>query len=36
MGAHADSATNAMGRMALEDCLAVLSGCAPRYRIVIS
>jgi D-3-phosphoglycerate dehydrogenase len=33
MGAHADSATNAMGRMALEDCLAVLRGASPRFRV---
>jgi D-3-phosphoglycerate dehydrogenase len=29
MGAHADSATNAMGRMALANCLAVLKGEPP-------
>jgi phosphoglycerate dehydrogenase-like enzyme len=34
MGAHADSATNAMGRMALDECLRVLSGEEPRFRIV--
>jgi D-3-phosphoglycerate dehydrogenase len=33
-GAHTDDATNAMGRMALSDCLAVLRGEEPRYRIV--
>ncbi|MCA9875585.1 MAG: phosphoglycerate dehydrogenase [Anaerolineales bacterium] len=34
MGAHSDDATNAMGRMALADCLAVLRGDEPLYRIV--
>lgn len=34
MGAHSDSATNAMGRMALEECLAVLQGMEPKYRVV--
>ena len=34
MGAHSDSATNAMGCMALEDCLAVLQGKEPKYKIV--
>jgi phosphoglycerate dehydrogenase-like enzyme len=34
MGAHSDSATNAMGWMALEECLAVLQGKTPKYRIV--
>lgn len=34
MGAHTDGATNAMGRMALADCLAVLQGREPRHRIV--
>ncbi len=34
MGAHTDGATNAMGRMALADCLAVLQGREPRYRVV--
>jgi D-3-phosphoglycerate dehydrogenase len=34
MGAHTDSATNAMGWMALRDCLAVLSGEEPLYRVV--
>ncbi len=34
MGAHSDDATNAMGRMALADCLAVLRGEEPLYRII--
>lgn len=34
MGAHSDSATNAMGRIALEECLLVLQGKEPNYRIV--
>jgi D-3-phosphoglycerate dehydrogenase len=34
MGAHTDDATNAMGRMALADCLAVLQGEDPQYRVV--
>jgi len=34
MGAYTDDATNAMGRMALADCLAVLRGEMPRYRVV--
>lgn len=34
MGAHTDGATNAMGRMALADCLAVLRGEAPAHRVV--
>jgi hypothetical protein len=34
MGAHTDGATNNMGWMALEDCLAVLCGDQPRYRVV--
>jgi phosphoglycerate dehydrogenase-like enzyme len=34
MGAHTDGATNAMGRMALEDCLAVLQGRDPAHRVV--
>jgi D-3-phosphoglycerate dehydrogenase len=34
MGAHADGATTAMGRMALDDCLAVLRGNQPKYRII--
>jgi phosphoglycerate dehydrogenase-like enzyme len=33
MGAHTDGATTGMGRMALEDCLAVLRGEEPRYRV---
>lgn len=33
-GSHTDEATNAMGRMALRDCLAVLRGEAPHYRVV--
>lgn len=34
MGAHTDGATTMMGRMALEDCLAVLRGDEARFRIV--
>ncbi len=34
MGAHTDGATTVMGRMALADCLAVLRGDEPRYRVV--
>lgn len=34
MGAHADSAANAMGRAALRDCLAVLEGREPAFRVV--
>jgi D-3-phosphoglycerate dehydrogenase len=34
MGAHSDSATNAMGWMALGECLAVLQGKEPKYRVV--
>jgi phosphoglycerate dehydrogenase-like enzyme len=34
MGAHSDGATNAMGSMALADCLAVLTGKKPLYRVV--
>ena len=34
MGAHTDGATTTMGRMALADCLAVLRGQEPRYRVV--
>jgi len=34
MGAHTDGATNAMGEMALRDCLAVLSGEEPQYRVI--
>jgi D-3-phosphoglycerate dehydrogenase len=33
-GAHTDGATNAMGRGALGDCLAVLRGEAPAHRVV--
>ena len=33
MGAHSDSATNAMGWMALSECLAVLQGKEPKYRV---
>ena len=33
MGAHADSATNAMGRMALSECLKVLRGEEPSFRV---
>jgi D-3-phosphoglycerate dehydrogenase len=33
-GAHTDDATNAMGRIALNECLAVLRGEEPQYRIV--
>ena len=33
-GAHTDGATNAMGRGALNDCLAVLRGEAPAHRVV--
>ncbi len=33
MGAHSDSATNAMGRMALDECLRVLSGKKPKYQV---
>jgi D-3-phosphoglycerate dehydrogenase len=33
IGSHADGATNAMGRMALADCLAVLRGEPPRYPV---
>jgi phosphoglycerate dehydrogenase-like enzyme len=34
MGAHSDSATNAMGWMSTRSCLAVLKGDEPKYRIV--
>ena len=34
MAAHSDVATNAMGWMALNDCLAVLRGEEPRYRVI--
>ena len=33
-GSHTDNATNAMGHMALSDCLAVLRGQEPQFRIV--
>lgn len=33
-GAHTDGATNAMGWMALRDCLAVLRGEQPNHRVV--
>lgn len=33
MGAHTDAATNAMGRVALQDCLAVLRGAEPAHRV---
>ncbi len=35
IGAHADGATTAMGRMALRDCLAVLAGRAPKHPVVL-
>lgn len=34
MGAHTDSATNAMGWISLRECLAVLRGESPRHRVV--
>ena len=34
MGAHTDGATNSMGWMSLNDCLAVLRGEDPKYRVV--
>jgi phosphoglycerate dehydrogenase-like enzyme len=34
MGAHADSAINAMGWLSTRDCLAVLAGEPPKYRVV--
>ena len=34
MAAHTDGSTNAMGWMALTDCLAVLRGEEPKYRVV--
>jgi hypothetical protein len=34
MGAHTDGAMSAMGWMALNDCLAVLRGEEPLYRVV--
>jgi D-3-phosphoglycerate dehydrogenase len=33
MGAHSDSATNTMGRMALDECLAVLRGEEPKFKV---
>jgi D-3-phosphoglycerate dehydrogenase len=33
MAAHTDEATNLMGRMALEDCLAVLRGLTPQHPV---
>jgi phosphoglycerate dehydrogenase-like enzyme len=33
MGSHSDSATNMMGKMALAECLAVLEGKNPKYKI---
>jgi phosphoglycerate dehydrogenase-like enzyme len=33
-GAHSDGATNAMGWTALEDCLAVLSGQEPKFKVI--
>lgn len=34
MGAHADSAINAMGWLSTRDCLAVLAGEPPRHRVL--
>jgi D-3-phosphoglycerate dehydrogenase len=34
IGAHTDGAINAMGRMALRDCLAVLGDQEPVYRVI--
>ncbi|MBN2044601.1 MAG: phosphoglycerate dehydrogenase [Anaerolineales bacterium] len=34
MGAHSDSSTNAMGWISTRDCLAVLLGEEPKYRVV--
>lgn len=34
MGAHSDSATNAMGWISTRDCLAVLQGKEPKYRVI--
>jgi D-3-phosphoglycerate dehydrogenase len=34
LGSQTDSATNSMGWMAMQDCLAVLRGDAPAYRVV--
>ncbi|MCU0504125.1 MAG: hypothetical protein MUC51_20610 [Anaerolineae bacterium] len=33
-GAHADDAMNAMGRMAMAECLSVLEGKTPAFRVV--
>jgi D-3-phosphoglycerate dehydrogenase len=33
-GSHTDDSTNAMGRIALNDCLAVLRGDEPQHRVV--
>ena len=33
IASHSDSATTAMGRLSLEDCLAVLRGDAPKYPV---
>ncbi len=33
MGAHADSATNLMGSMSMEECLRVLQGKKPKYQV---
>lgn len=33
MAAHADSATNEMGRIALDECLRVLSGLEPKFKV---
>ena len=33
MGAHTDGSTNAMGWMSLTDCLSVLNGNEPKYRV---
>ncbi len=33
MGAHADSATNLMGSMSLDECLRVLQGKKPKYQV---
>ncbi len=34
MGAHTDGAASTMGRLALDDCLAVLRGDEPKHRVV--
>ena len=34
MGAHADSAINAMGWLSTRDCLAVLAGEPPSHRVL--